>query len=124
MNETELAEQIAEQVLRDNQFWIAIIGLIGAIVGSAITIIGNIILHWLRTKKDSAFDKKRISLLKDMLEAKQWRNLSTLSRVIGADEETTRRLLIEAGARSSEKEKQNSDEVWGLISKNPINKIA
>jgi hypothetical protein len=124
MNETELAEKIAEQVLRDNQFWIAIIGLIGAIVGSAITIIGNIILHWLRTKKDSAFDKKRISLLKDMLEAKQWRNLSTLSRVIGADEETTRRLLIEAGARSSEKEKQNSDEVWGLISKNPINKIA
>ena len=123
MNETELAEKIATQVLKDTQFWIAIIGLIGAIVGAAITIAGNILLHWLKTRKESTLDKARISLLKKLLDAKQWRYLSTLSRVIGADEDTTRRLLIEAGARSSEKERSDGEEPWGLISKNPIKDI-
>jgi len=123
MNEMELAEKIAAQVLKDTQFWIAIIGLIGAIVGAAITIAGNVLLHWLKTRKESTLDKARIKLLKKLLDAKQWRYLSTLSRVIGADEDTTRRLLIEAGARSSEKERRDGKESWGLISKNPIKDI-
>ena len=105
MNETELAEKIAAQVLQDTQFWIAIVGLVGAIMGSAITILGNVLLHWIQTRKESTLDKARIKLLTEMLDAKEWRLLSTMSRVIGADEDTTRRLLIEAGARSSEKER-------------------
>lgn len=123
MNETELAEKIAAQVLQNTQFWIAIVGLVGAIIGSAITILGNILLHWFQTRKESTLDRSRIKLLTEMLDAKQWRLLSTLSRVIGADEDTTRRLLIEAGARSSEKGRIDGDESWGLISKNPIDSI-
>jgi hypothetical protein len=71
----------------------------------------------------NSYDKARIKLLTKMLDVKQWRFLSTLSRVIGADEDTTRRLLIEAGARSSEKERTDEEEPWGLISKNPIGNI-
>jgi len=39
------------------------------------------------------------------------RNISTLSSVIGADIEETKRLLIEVGARGSEK----NDGKWGFI---------
>jgi hypothetical protein len=58
-----------------------------------------------------------------MLESKRfknkWRKLETLSRVIGADEETTKRLLIEIGARGSETDK----DVWGLMKYHPLEKI-
>ena len=46
----------------------------------------------------------------------EWRKLQTLSRIIGADYETTTRLLIEIGARGSEKE----NEVWALLSEKPL----
>ncbi|MEP4547615.1 MAG: hypothetical protein ABJ000_15655 [Saccharospirillum sp.] len=123
MNEAELAEKIAKQVLNDTQFWIAIVGLIGVVIGSLITIAGNVLLHWLQTKKESALDNARKELLLKLLNKKQWRYLSTLSRVIGADEDTTRRLLIETGARASEKERTDGEESWGLISKNPLKDI-
>lgn len=58
-----------------------------------------------------------------MLDAKEWRKLSTLSRVIGADADTTKRLLIELGARGSEKPREDGEEVWGLISKHPLEQI-
>lgn len=123
MNEVELAEKIAKQVLNDTQFWIAIVGLIGVVIGSLITIAGNVLLHWLQTKKESALDNARKELLLKLLNKKQWRYLSTLSRVIGADEDTTRRLLIETEARASEKERTDGEEPWGLISKNPLKDI-
>lgn len=65
----------------------------------------------------------RTKLLREMLEARDWRKLSTLSSVVGTDLETTRRLLIELGARGSEKLRQDGEEVWGLISKHPLEKI-
>lgn len=46
----------------------------------------------------------------------QWRELSTLMHVIGADEETTKRLLLEVGARASEDGKS----LWGLVTRNPL----
>jgi hypothetical protein len=58
-----------------------------------------------------------------MLEARDWRKLLTLSSVVGADADTTRRLLIELGARGSEKIGVGGDEVWGLLSKHPLDKI-
>ena len=58
-----------------------------------------------------------------MLEREDWRKLSTLSRVIGADADTTRRLLIQLLARGSEKPRGDGEEVWGLISKHPLEKI-
>jgi hypothetical protein len=41
------------------------------------------------------------------------------ARVIGADEETTKRLLIEVGARRSE----NDDGLWGLIENHPFDQV-
>jgi hypothetical protein len=49
----------------------------------------------------------------------RWRKVATLSRVIGADEETAKRLLIEVGARVSEKD----DGLWGLIKSHPFDQV-
>lgn len=46
----------------------------------------------------------------------QWRKLETLMHVIGSDEETTKRLLLQVGARASEDGKP----LWGLIERNPM----
>lgn len=43
MDEKALAEQIAAQVLSDTQFWIAWVGVIGGIVGAAITLFGSLL---------------------------------------------------------------------------------
>jgi hypothetical protein len=122
MNE-ELAKQIANQVLRDSQFWIAIVGLMGGIVGGLLVISGNLLLNWLQQRKEKALDEARKRLLEEMLNASDWRKLSTLFRVVGADRDTTTRLLIEIGARGSEKQREDGEEVWGLISKHPLDKI-
>jgi len=118
----EQARQIADTVVRDTQFWIALIGILGGIVGALIALLSSVVLHWLQGRKANALDRVRKKLLKELLEARDWRKLSTLSRVIGADEETTRRLLIELGARGSETV-GDPGEVWGLISKHPLAKI-
>ena len=68
MNETELAANIAHQVLKNTQFWIAIVGLVGAIIGSTITICGNLLLHWFKTRKESTLDNARKELLKILLQ--------------------------------------------------------
>jgi len=119
----ELARQIASQVLRDNQFWIALVGLIGSIVGALLVIFGNFLLNSLQHGKEKAVDEARKKLLKTLLDASDWRKLSTLFRVIGADRDTTTRLLIELGARGSEKQRPDGEEVWGLISKHPLAEI-
>jgi hypothetical protein len=49
-------------------------------------------------------------------EGPPWRRLETLQRVIGANEETTIRLLLEIDARGS----QGGNVVWGLIARNPL----
>jgi hypothetical protein len=123
MDEQALARQIAAQVLRNTQFWIAIVGVIGAVVGALLTLLGNILLHWLAGRKSNELDEARKKLLQRMLDLKAWRRLSTLSRVIGADVDTTKRLLIEIGARGSESPRTDNEEVWGLISQHPLDKI-
>ncbi len=55
-----------------------------------------------------------MTMLKD--KSHEWRRLSTLMNVIGADEETAKRLLIEIGARASE----NGQPVWALIENKPL----
>jgi hypothetical protein len=42
-----------------------------------------------------------------------------LSRVVGADEDSTKRLLIDVGARGSEKD----DGLWGLIESHPFDQV-
>lgn len=120
MDSTQIAAEVAAKVVSDTKFWIAIIGLIGAVIGSVLTIIGNIILHNLKQKPQKKIDDGRVVLLKKMLDDNRfpdkWRNLSTLCAVIGTDEEETKRLLFMAGARGSEK----TDGKWGLIKNHPL----
>lgn len=91
-------------------------------VGSLLTIFGNILLHWIKEKPKTDIEKSRIKLLKEMLDddrfPQKWRNLSTLCAVIGADEDETKRLLFVAGARGSEK----ADGKWGLLKNHPLPK--
>lgn len=120
MDSTQLATEVAAKVVSDTKFWIAIIGLVGAIIGAILTILGNVILHKLKEKPQKEFDEKRIEMLKSMLDDKRfpnkWRNLSTLAAVIGTDENETKRLLFKAGARGSEK----ADGKWGLVKNHPL----
>jgi hypothetical protein len=120
MNETQFATTIAQKVVADTKFYIAIIGLIGAVIGALSILASNILVHWLNTKSQNELDRKRIDMLKKMLEddrfPDKWRNLATMSAVIGADEVETKRLLIKAEARGSEK----ADGKWGLIKNHPF----
>jgi hypothetical protein len=120
MDETALAETIAKQVVADTRFWIALIGLLGGIVGALLTLFGNVVLHWVKEKPKRELERKRKATLKEMLDdnrfPEKWRNLSILSAVIGAGEEETKRLLVEIGARGSEK----ADGKWGLIKNHPF----
>lgn len=120
MTEQEIA-QIASKVVGDTKFWIGLVGVIGAIVGSALTIFGNFALEWFKNRNQKKLDQSRQKILKEMLKEKnfEWRNLSTLAAVIGCNEEATKNLLISINARGSE----NNDGQWGLISRHPIKDI-
>lgn len=98
----------------------AAIGLLGALIGAIAAIGAVVVQHYLRGFKQEKIDAPRRAMLKQMLEKmpedKEWRNIETLSRVIGADRADTTRLLIEIEARGSESE----NDVWALISKKPL----
>ena len=102
-------------------YLIAVIGFVGVILGALITSVGNFLIEFFKTSKTRKADKKRIALLKSMLnhEKYEWRKLSTLASVIGLDETHTKDLLILTGARASE----TNCNTWGLISKHPISEI-
>ncbi|MBI5074824.1 MAG: hypothetical protein HZB62_06615 [Nitrospirae bacterium] len=76
MTEQELS-LIATKVVNDTKFWIALVGFIGAIVGSVLTLIGNFAIEWFKGKKQKRIDEARQKILKQMLkeQAFQWRNL-------------------------------------------------
>ena len=120
---TELARQTANNVVKDTQFWIAVVGLLGVFVGAIATTLSTILLNWLQGRKQNSLDAARKELLCKLLRTRDWRKLSTLSRVIGADPEETRRLLIGIDARGSEVPRNDDEEAWGLISKHPLDKI-
>jgi len=99
------------------EFWF---GLSGVVVGGLGSWVGIWFKHKLDTNREQKLDNLRKSDLRQLLEnppdGKEWRKLETLSRVIGADFETTTRLLIEIGARGS----QSESGVWALKSKQPL----
>lgn len=123
MDTSTLANEIATKVVADTSFWISVVGFVGVIVGAAITVAGNFLLHWFQDGPRRELDERRKKLLEQMLRDPRfkdhWRKITTLSRVVGADEETTKRLLIELGARGSEKD----DGLWGLLEHYPLNKL-
>ena len=118
-----LASEIAARVTADTSFWVAVVGLIGVVAGAAIAVIGGVLLHWLQDAPRRKLDEGRKQLLLQMLRdarfQDRWRKMNTLSRVIGADDEATKRLLIEVGARGSEKD----DGLWGLIESHPFSQV-
>lgn len=120
MDETNLARMISDKVVVDLRLGIAVIGIIGVVSGALVTQLGNIFFHWIKEKPQRDLDNKRISILIEMLDddrfVKKWRNISTMSAVIGANAEETKRLLIKAKARGSE----IADEQWGLIKNHPF----
>lgn len=48
----EVAIQVAQKVVEDTKYFIAIVGLVGAIVGSTLIVIGNIVLHYLKERTE------------------------------------------------------------------------
>lgn len=99
---------------------IALIGVAGAVIGSIATVAVQWLSHYLQESAAAKRDKPRKYLLLEMLQSPkyQWRKLETLMHVIGSDEETTKRLLLEVGARASE----DGQPLWGLIERNPLPK--
>jgi hypothetical protein len=102
----------------DDKLLIALVAAGGAVLGVLVTTIGQIALFWLKDRPANRLAKLRKQLLMKMLDDQRWkwRKLTTLSHVIGADETTTKALLIDVGARAS----QDGSQLWGLISRNPL----
>lgn len=96
----------------------ALIGIAGAVIGSISTIAAQYLSHFLKEKAKIQRDKPRKNLLLQMLRSQKhsWRKFETLMHVIGADEKTTKRLLLEIGARASE----DGNPLSGLIDRNPL----
>ena len=97
---------------------IAIIGVLGAIVGAVSTVALQILNECLKTRKQNKLEEPQLKMLKEMLShpKHKWRSFDRLRHVIGADEATAKRLLLQAGARASEDGKP----LWGLRSRNPL----
>lgn len=97
---------------------IALIGVAGAVIGSIATVAVSIVGHCLKAHAIAKREKPRRDLLLQMLKHPEynWRKLDTLMHVIGADELTTKRLLLEVGARASEE----GYPLWGLVERNPL----
>jgi hypothetical protein len=109
--------------------------LLGGFIGGILGVIGTILSSyygprklekWRNKQKELKADGPRKKLLLQMLndeEYKDGRSLTAMSRVIGADYEECRRLLIEIEARGlTIKDKQEKNiEGWALIKNKPLN---
>ncbi|HVS83236.1 MAG TPA: hypothetical protein VHE60_16020 [Pyrinomonadaceae bacterium] len=121
-----MAKRIAELVLHSMQYQTAIFGMMGVIVGATIPALASLLIHCLKQRAKTKADRPRKELLLTMLHDRTpphtegWRNFNTLKHVIGADEETARRLLLEIGARGSE----DGQDKWGLLKYHPLTKAA
>lgn len=85
-----------------SDFWL---GVSGAAMGSAITLVGQWLKYRWETSTVRTRDDGRKVMLRQLLDnpgETGWRKMSTLSSVIGASPDETARLLIEIGARGSE----------------------
>lgn len=100
-----------------DSFWSA---LLGAFVGTLGTVVISYVNQSIVTRDQKSLDKSRKAMLIAMLEKRSddepWIELNTLQHVIGADRDTTIRLLIECKARGNMKER----EVWALQAKAPL----
>ena len=118
MDTNQLAAEIASQISSGIELRIAIISVIGVVVGAMVTIFGNLVLHYFQSEPERKLDRQRKELLRSMLSGKkyEWMHVTTLAAVIGASEEETKRLLIDIGARGS----QTKSGSWALLSRKPL----
>jgi hypothetical protein len=92
------------------------------LIGTALGVFGSLGTTYLNAvlsrNKPDPVDEARKKLLLAMLEDDRftWRKFHVLCHVIGADEETTKRLLLEVGARASE----DGQNLWCLVSRHPF----
>lgn len=101
-------------------FWL---GVLGAGLGSGVTLFGQWVQHRWETGAARDRDAKRKTLLRQMLDnpgPTGWRRMETLSGVIGASRDETARLLIEIDARSSEAVAAGGNDVWAYIRDKPL----
>lgn len=92
----------------------------GAVVGILGTLASTGLAYYLNNLKQTRVDKARKGLLKNCLTGAGktgWLPIEALAQIVGADNDTTRALLIEIDARGS---MQINKEMWSLISRNPI----
>ena len=94
-----------------SEFWS---GTIGAVVGGFVSIGTTVAIDCIRERRTGKLDNIRTEILRRYLSDKrfEWRTLETLSDVIGADRETTIRLLLLMKARKSQKTGQD---LWSLL---------
>ena len=93
-----------------------------ALIGAALGVIGSLGTTYLNSHlskpKPDPVATARKKLLLAMLEDERftWRKFQVLCHVIGADDDTTKRLLLEVGARASE----DGQNLWCLVERNPF----
>ncbi|MGB3553275.1 MAG: hypothetical protein WBA25_01395 [Jannaschia sp.] len=105
-------------------------GLIGGIIALILKVISEIMLDCYRNRNVRQTETSQREMLRTMLDPAvmkcvknksggvgvEWRTFATLSSAIGADEVTTKRLLIEVGARGSAKDGR----MWALKREKPL----
>jgi hypothetical protein len=101
-----------------------------ALVGGVVVVVAQLGYKWFIVDSPRRrLEEKQKALLQKMLDPEnmpvrknakraEWRSLSVLADVIGADEVTAKRLLIEIGARRS----TGKEDVWALIRYKPLDK--
>lgn len=84
MDMNTIVTEVAAKVVADTSFWATIVGLLGAIVGTAITAASSLLMHRFQEKPARELDGLRMQLLKQMLEDPRfnWRSITTLAGVM------------------------------------------
>ena len=96
----------------------AIWGFLGSVIGTFATLLGFFVQDAVAEYRANRRDAPRRKMIRQMLEnpAHEWRDIETISRVIGTDRAEAARLLIAEGARGSEK----GNDAWALVSRKPL----
>ena len=115
----------------DGPSWeLVLSALVGGMIALALKVLGEIALDIYKNWNSRKTENAQIEMLKTMLDPEvmanipnadggtgvKWRTFETLRSVIGADEQTTKRLLIKIGARGSTKDGRN----WALRKDQPL----
>lgn len=79
------------------------VGIAGATIVSVATVAASLASHWCQERVVAAGEKLNKYLFLSLLNKPkyQWGELDTLMHFIGSDEATTKRLLLEIGARAT-----------------------